>query len=121
MSQNSLYKECNAFPPRWMLPVACFAKPLDTGLKAKFPEIKGTLYERIEEAAKQHKLTPDMVEWAHEIRLEGNNAVHEDKPFSKDEAEHLFAFTHLVFLYLFTLPGRLEEAQGAAAKAANSE
>ena len=41
-----------------------FRKVLDTGLKSKFPEMKGTLYNRIEEAAKKQDLTPALAEWA---------------------------------------------------------
>lgn len=58
-------------------------------------------------------LTPDMKEWAHEIRLGGNDAAHEEKPFTKQEAERLYTFSLLVFNYLFMLPGMLAEARGA--------
>ena len=73
--------------------------------------MKGTLYNRIEEAAKKQDLTPALAEWAHQIRLGGNDAAHEEEPISKNDAEELSKFTRLVFLYLFTLPGMLEEAQ----------
>ena len=65
---------------------------------------------RIQQAAAQHGLTPDLADWANRIRLDGNAAVHDDE-FSKEDAESLHAFTELVFMYLFTLPGMLEEAQ----------
>ncbi len=96
-----------------------FRKALDTGLKAKFPDIKGTLFERIDEAARQNKLTPSLAEWAHQIRLDGNDAAHDEEPFSKEDAERLQTFTELVLLYLFTLPGKLDEARAAATNPAN--
>ena len=86
-------------------------KALDVGLKEKFPEIEGKLWKRIEKAVENHQLTPELAEWAHQIRDLGNNAMHEEEPFSKEEAEDMSAFTDLVFRYLFTLPGMLAEAR----------
>ena len=91
-----------------------FRKVLDTGLKAKFPHIKGKLQVRIEKAAEQHQLTPELAEWAHKIRLDGNDAAHEEEPFSEEDAKTLQTFTELVLIYLFTLPGMMKEAQGDA-------
>ena len=88
-----------------------FRKVLDTGLKAKFPEIKGDLKKRIVKAADQHELTPDLAEWAHQIRLDGNDATHEEEPFSEEDAMRLQSFTALVLIYLFNLPGMLKEAR----------
>lgn len=91
-----------------------FRKALDVSLKVKFPDIDGTLtlYQRITEAEQQQGLTPDLAEWAHQIRLDGNDAAHEEEPFSKEDAESLHTFTELVLHYLFTLPGMLAEARG---------
>ena len=91
-----------------------FRRALEAGMKNKFPDINGTLYERIKTAAEQHKLTPDLAAWSHEIRLGGNDAAHDEEPFKKEEAERLSTFTRLVLLYLFTLPGMLDEARGGA-------
>lgn len=91
-----------------------FRKALDVGLKTKFPDMKGTLYVRIKKAAKEHKLTPDMAKWAHQVRLGGNDATHEEEPFSEEAAKELASFTRLVFLYLFTLPGMLKNSRRQA-------
>ena len=88
-----------------------FRSALEAGLREKFPDIEGTLFERIERAAGQGGLTADLAEWAHQIRLDGNDAVHGGEQFSKEDAECLHTFTELVFLYMFTLPGMLEEAR----------
>ncbi len=101
-------------PRNWDAAGSMFCEALETALKHKFPEIKGALYERIEKAAKQHKLMPDLADWAHQIRLDGINAVHEEKPFSKEDAERLSTFTQLVMLYLFTLPGMLEQTRNVS-------
>lgn len=100
-------------PGNWDAAGAMFRKALETGLKKKFPDIKGDLYTRIEKAAEQHKLTSDLAAWSHQVRLGGRDAVHDEEPFKKEEAERLSDFTKLVLLYLFTLPGMLDEAQSA--------
>ena len=94
-----------------------FRKALDVGLKVKFPDISRTLslFQRIEKAEETGGLTPELAEWAHQIRLDGNDAAHEEEPFSKEDAENLHTFTDLVFRYVFTLPGMLTEAQGGSA------
>ena len=93
-----------------------FRKTLEAALKNKFANIQGTLSQRINEAAKQQKLTPELAQWAHQIRLDGNDAAHGDKPLSKEDAQSLADFTHLVLLYLFTLPGMLVQAQASSPK-----
>ena len=70
------------------------------------------LYDRIQALGNDHVLTPSLVEWAHSIRLMGNDAVHDDQPFTREDADQLHTFTDLVFRYLFTLPGMLSEARG---------
>ena len=98
----------------WDAAGAMFRKALDVGLKVKFPEdSKGSLYERIGRAAQRHDLTPELAEWAHKIRLDGNEAAHDEVPFMDEDAKRLQVFTELVFRYLFTLPGMMQEARGA--------
>lgn len=87
-----------------------FRKALELGMKAKFPNFEGRLKNCIDRAQKEGLLTEEMANWAHRIRSIGNDAAHEDQ-FSKEDAEELQTFTHLVLLYLFTLPGMMENAQ----------
>lgn len=91
---------------------AMYRKSLDVGLKEKFPDIKGNLKSRIEKAAKKGAITTELGKWAHHIRLEGNDASHDEDPYSDEEVVELHRFTELVLMYLFTLPGMLEEAKG---------
>ncbi len=98
----------------WTAAGMMFRKTLDVGLKVKFPDITGTLKVRIDRAAEQGGLTADLAEWAHQIRLDGNEAAHEEEPSEEEDARRLCAFTNLVLLYLFTLPGMLDAARGEA-------
>jgi Domain of unknown function (DUF4145) len=87
---------------------AMYRKALDVGLKAIDPLLKGRLQERIDKLAAGHKLTPSIKDWAHDIRLDGNDAAHEEDPFTKGEAEQMHLFTQLVLTYLFTLPEKVK-------------
>ena len=102
----------NNLPGAWDAAALMFRKVLETGLKAKFPEIKGDLNQRIKMAAENHDLTPALAEWAHQIRLDGNDAAHEEDAFSEEDAKRLQMFTELVLTYLFKLPDMLKRAQG---------
>ena len=95
----------------WDAAGSMFRKALETGLRAKFPDKTGTLYDRIESAKRASKLTPEMAKWAHQIRKLGNSATHDEEPWTKEEAQEMKVFTELVFQYLFTLPGMMEKAQ----------
>ena len=101
-------------PGNWDAAGSMFRKTLDIGLKEKFPEIEGRLIDRIDKAAELQGLTPDLAEWAHQIRLDGNYAAHEEEPSPEVIAKRLHVFTDLVLRYLFTLPGMLEEARDHA-------
>ncbi len=94
---------------------AMFRKALEVGLKDKYPALEGSLKKRIDKAAADDYLTRDLADWANQIRLDGNEAVHGEAPLSREDASRLHEFTKLVFWYLFTLPGRLEKARGTAA------
>lgn len=92
---------------------AMFRKSIDVALSQVAPEAKGTLYARIDQAAEQDKITNDIAEWAHQVRLEGNDAAHSEDPFTPEEALQLHKFTELLLMYLFTLPGMLAERRAA--------
>ena len=88
-----------------------YRKALESALKQFSTDHKLSLYDRIQDLGKGHKLTPSLVKWAHTIRLKGNDAAHDDAPFTRQDADQLHTFTDLVFRYLFTLPGMLREAR----------
>ncbi|PKN07623.1 MAG: hypothetical protein CVU73_12845 [Deltaproteobacteria bacterium HGW-Deltaproteobacteria-8] len=87
---------------------AMFRKTLDIATK-ELGSTSGKLHARINELAEKHEITPAMKEWAHAIRLDGNDATHEEDAFDKVTCEALKSFTELFLLYAFTLPGLLAE------------
>jgi len=81
-----------------------FRKSLDTALKGLDLSGKGTLQQRINNLPATVVVTPAMKEWAHQIRELGNDAAHDEDPFTEQEATTLQAFTELFLTYTFTLP-----------------
>jgi hypothetical protein len=55
-----------------------------------------------------------MREWAHQIRELGNDAAHDEDPFTEHEAQTLQAFTELFLTYSFTLPGMIAARKSPA-------
>jgi hypothetical protein len=84
-----------------------FRKSLDSALRHLNPQGRGTLQARIDNLPANIAVTPSMKEWAHQIRHLGNDAAHEEEPFTQAEAETLQSFTELFFTYTFTLPGMI--------------
>ncbi len=74
------------------------------------------IYQRIEAVAANGLLTPQLREWAHELRLGGADAAHDLDPFTQAEADELFEFAELYLTYVYTLPMRLKERRARAAK-----
>jgi hypothetical protein len=85
------------------------ASAVDAMLKAKNYK-EGTLYSRIEQAAKDHLITNEMAAWAHEVRLDANDQRHADEEAplpSSDDAERVIEFAQALGQFLFVLPARV--------------
>ena len=68
------------------------------------------LAKRIERLADEGVLEPTMKDLAHAIRLEGNEAAHEDE-LDGARARQLGEFAELFLLYAFTLPARIRRVR----------
>jgi hypothetical protein len=67
------------------------------------------LYAKIEEAAAQQIIIPDMKTWAHEIRLAANDERHPDlDDATTDEAQQCVEFALALAQNLFVLPARIK-------------
>lgn len=86
-------------------------KVLDVATKKMDENLTGNLYSRIEQLESNHLITPAMKEWAHSIRLDGNEAAHDEEPMSPETAQNLLSFTEIFLMYAFTLPGMLHSRQ----------
>jgi hypothetical protein len=100
----------------WDAAGMAFRKALDISTKLLIRNINPSdlsarladnLYKRIEWLHAQGKLTPELKDWAHVIRGEGNDAAHEEQPYTKKEAEQVHNFTQVFLMYIFTIPGMI--------------
>lgn len=71
-----------------------------------------TNFSRINALGAAGAITSDLQDWAHHVRVGGNDAAHDEEPFEKVEAEDLLSFTELYLVYVYTLPGRLRARRG---------
>ena len=70
----------------------------------------GSLYSRIDQAVAAHLITPDVGEWAHEVRLDANDQRHADENASlpsAEDAKRAIDFTIALGQILFVLPARI--------------
>jgi len=94
------------------------ASAIDAMLKAK-GYTTGSLYNRINQAVKDHLITEDMARWAHEVRLDANDPRHADeKALLPDEtdARKCMEFALALGQFLFVLPARVQRGLNAATK-----
>jgi hypothetical protein len=87
------------------------ASSVDAMLKEK-GYVEGSLYSRIEKAAKDHLITDGMAEWAHQVRLDANDERHADQGASLptgEDARRSIAFTEALAQFLFTLPAMVDQ------------
>jgi len=77
----------------------------------------GSLYSRIEAAAKQNLITQEMAAWAHDIRLDANDERHAEETVplpTPEDAEKCIEFTEALGKFLFVLPKMVERGRAAA-------
>lgn len=66
-----------------------------------------SLYLKIENLAQEGKITEELKDWAHAIRLDGNEAAHEDEPVTPEFAKEILSFAEMFLMYTFTMPERI--------------
>lgn len=89
-----------------------FRKALEVATREKASKASSkSLISRIDALATAGLITADMKGWAHQIRLGGNDAAHDDDPFDQVDAERLFKFTEAFLTYAYTLPALVAHGQ----------
>ena len=59
--------------------------------------------------AKNHYTPPDSEEWVDHIRQKGNDATHEIKEPSADDARDLITFLEMLLIFIYELPARMRK------------
>jgi hypothetical protein len=98
---------------------AMYRRALERALSTKYPDVKGTLYKKVDALVAAHVLTKELGDWSHQIRLIGNEAVHEDFAVDRHDLIAMRGFCEAVLRYLFTLPGEVELLRARANKNAD--
>lgn len=86
------------------------ASAVDAMLKVKGLST-GSLYKRIDDAAKQHLITAEMAQWAHDVRLDANDQRHADEEMAlpdQEQAKKCVEFATALGQFMFVLPARVE-------------
>ena len=87
------------------------ASAIDAMLKNKSYK-EGSLYARINKAAEDHLITPEMAKWAHNVRLDANEQRHADDevdlPVTED-ARRSIDFAIALGEFLFVLPSKVNK------------
>jgi hypothetical protein len=110
----------NLAASRWDAAGAMFRKSLDVATKRLAPEHRSdSLFSRINKMVEAGHLTQALGDWSHEIRLEGNDAVHDDEPETKEDAGATQKFTEACLTYSFTLPAMVEANRAKRTPPAN--
>jgi hypothetical protein len=86
-----------------------YRKALENAFVEAYPSVKGRLIDRIDKLQEEHLITPALAEWAHEIRMIGNEGAHEIEGVARDDLENVRAFTDATLRYLFTLPAQVRK------------
>ncbi|OGB70444.1 MAG: hypothetical protein A2486_07170 [Burkholderiales bacterium RIFOXYC12_FULL_65_23] len=82
---------------------------MELGLKTMSPDIEvWKLEKRIDRLATEHRITPELQAWAHELRLDGNEALHGDEDATEEMTEQMHHLCWFLLTYLYTLPSQVE-------------
>lgn len=67
---------------------------------------------RLENLREAGHIDTRLLNWAHQVRLIGNEAAHDiDAPVTKEDARDVFDFTEAILIYVFSLTKRFESLQ----------
>jgi hypothetical protein len=96
----------------WNAACAGYRRTMELALKAFAPDVEAwKLEKRIDKLAAEHRITLDMQDWAHELRLDGNEALHGTDDATEEIADQMHHLAHFLLVYLYQLPAQIEQAR----------
>ena len=94
-----------------------YRRAMELALKVFSPDIEAwKLEKRIDKMAAENRITKDLQSWAHELRLDGNDALHGDKEATGEMAGQMHGLCKFLLIYLYTLPAQVEAAKARRAE-----
>ncbi|WP_116654428.1 DUF4145 domain-containing protein [Pelagibacterium sediminicola] len=91
-----------------------YRRALELAVKEIYPDEKGGLIQRIDKLAAKGVLPDAMKDWAHEIRVIGNDGAHELDGVERSDLIAAQGFTDAFLRYLISLPKEVELRRSAA-------
>lgn len=96
----------------WDAACAMYRRCMEIALKEFAPEVQAwKLEKRIDKLASENRITPALKDWAHELRLDGNEALHAQAPATQELAEQMHGLCNFLLIYLYTLPEQVRQAR----------
>lgn len=73
---------------------------------------KGSLFDRLDRLADNHVIPKSVADWAHEVRVIGNEGLHEEASVSPEDCAMARSFAQTYLRYAFELPGDVAARRG---------
>lgn len=90
---------------------AMYRRALEVALKELAPDVDArSLAKRIDRLADERRITPELQDWAHAIRIDGNE-IHSTELVTEEAVEQMHGLTFYLLTYLFTLPEQVRAAR----------
>lgn len=83
---------------------AMYRRAIDLAVKSIDPDGKGELIARINRLADLNILPGTMKDWAHQVRIIGNDGAHDEDGVTRNDLMAAQGFADALLRYLFTLP-----------------
>jgi hypothetical protein len=96
-----------------------YRRSLDIGLKVAFPDYKGDLNKRIEKLVEAHVLPTSIGDWAHQVRLVGNDGAHDLEGVTRPDLVACRNFVGAVLRYSFSFPKMVADRRADPAATAD--
>src|SRR5690606_37508070 len=97
---------------KWTAAASMLRKCMEVARKDLSPDLEAwKLAKRTDKLDADNRPTPTAKDWAHELRLDGNEALHGIEPASEELATRMERLTQFLLLYLYTLPKQVELAR----------
>jgi hypothetical protein len=93
----------------WIAAGIMFRRTLERAVKELNEKADGMLKSKIDQLGDQHGITQSMKDWAHQVRIIGNDAAHEEEDIDEKDAKDAWNFTESFLTYSFSLPKKIEK------------
>jgi hypothetical protein len=109
----------------WNAAAVMVRRAVEEACKEQGASAKLNLEKKIDDLAARHVITPSLQNWAHEVRLIGNDGAHGDKGITsedraaspedlladvtEEDCDDAIAFAESLFEYLYVMPAKLSQ------------